>query len=124
MPVLCPSCRSPIDVQPSSSATEVVCTACGSSFRVDLTAETAAGTADWQRTLGRFELLRELGRGSFGTVYQARDPHLERTVALKVPRAGAIGDEHGRALREARSAAQLRHPGIVSVYEVNEADGG
>jgi serine/threonine-protein kinase len=66
-----------------------------------------------------------VGSGSFGSVYKARDIELDRWVAVKVPRAGSFGSgqERDRFLREARSAAQLRHPGIVSVHEVGEHDG-
>jgi WD40 repeat protein/tRNA A-37 threonylcarbamoyl transferase component Bud32 len=75
--------------------------------------------------LGRFEILLSLGRGAFGTVYKARDPELDRTVALKVPRADSVGtgEHRDRFLREARSAAQLRHPSIVPVHEVGQIDG-
>ena len=65
-------------------------------------------------------MLEQLGRGTFGTVYKARDPELERVVAIKVPRAGSFAtpEEEERFLREARAAAQLSHPGIVPVQEI------
>jgi WD40 repeat protein len=77
------------------------------------------------RTLGKFQLGELLGSGSFGAVYLARDCELDRTVAIKVPRAGFFPtpEEQDRFHREARSAAQLHHPGIVTVYEVGEARG-
>src|SRR5262249_20399473 len=60
--------------------------------------------------------------GAFGTVYKARDPSLDRVVAIKVPRAGSLATEEDRDrfLREARSVAQLRHAGIVPVHEVGQ----
>jgi WD40 repeat protein/tetratricopeptide (TPR) repeat protein/tRNA A-37 threonylcarbamoyl transferase component Bud32 len=66
-----------------------------------------------------------VGVGAFGTVYKARDPELDRTVAIKVPRAGNLGSsgDADRFLREARSVAQLRHPSIVPVYETGQSDG-
>jgi eukaryotic-like serine/threonine-protein kinase len=74
-----------------------------------------------QRRLGRYVLLEEIGSGSFGTVHKALDSELRRTVALKVPHRGGLTD--ARFLREARSAAALRHPGIVAVYDAGQADG-
>jgi eukaryotic-like serine/threonine-protein kinase len=76
--------------------------------------------------LDRFELQAELGVGSFGYVFRAWDPQQERTVALKVQRAGSFAtrEESLRFLREARSAARLKHPAIVSIYETGQtADG-
>ena len=77
------------------------------------------------RRLGRYELIEEIGRGSFARVYRASDPALQRPVAVKVLRGEFAGDARmaARAYHEARSAAQLRHPGIVTVYEVGEEDG-
>lgn len=77
------------------------------------------------RRLGKFELLEEIGLGSYGAVYKARDTELDRLVAIKVPRAGGNSsqEEIERFLREARSAAQLRHPGIVALYDVGQFEG-
>jgi formylglycine-generating enzyme required for sulfatase activity/tRNA A-37 threonylcarbamoyl transferase component Bud32/DNA-directed RNA polymerase subunit RPC12/RpoP len=69
--------------------------------------------------IGRFELKTTLGKGSFGKVYRAYDPVLDREVALKVPHAGTLENQTAaqRFLREAKAAAQLRHPHIVPVYD-------
>lgn len=74
--------------------------------------------------LDRFELRSELGVGSFGYVFKAWDPRLERLVALKVQRAGSLAsrEEAERFLREARSAAHLKHPSIVSLYETGQTE--
>jgi WD40 repeat protein len=74
------------------------------------------------KNLGRFEIRRELGRGSFGIVYLAYDPGLGREVALKIPRADALAglDLRQRFQREARAAAGLDHPNLVPVYEAGE----
>jgi len=73
----------------------------------------------------RFRLLAELGRGSAATVYRARDEELGREVALKILHPQFYGDAHAAAraafFAEARIAASLRHPGIVAVYDVDEA---
>jgi hypothetical protein len=74
--------------------------------------------------LGRFELEAELGVGSFGYVFRARDTALNRTVALKVQRAGSFAsdEEVQRFLREARAVAQLKHPSIVSLYDTGHTE--
>src|SRR6516225_2946241 len=71
------------------------------------------------RRLGRFEVLEELGRGTFGVVFRCRDAELGRTVAVKVPRPGALAstEDEERFLGEARSLASLRHPSIVPLHE-------
>ena len=75
--------------------------------------------------MGKYELLEELGRGGFATVYKARDPSLDRAIALKVLHAGYAGrsDVVPRFLDEARRAASLRHDGIVRIYDVGEVKG-
>jgi WD40 repeat protein/serine/threonine protein kinase len=81
----------------------------------------ASSVLPWN-TLGRFQIRRELGRGSFGIVYLAYDPGLGREVALKIPRADALADpdQRHRFQREARAAAGLDHPNLVPVYETGE----
>jgi serine/threonine protein kinase len=75
--------------------------------------------------IGRFSLLREIGSGGMGTVFAAYDEQLDRKVALKILRKPRAGSERQRnqILREARAAARVAHPCVVSVYEVSEADG-
>jgi serine/threonine protein kinase len=79
-----------------------------------------ATTVHELRLLGRFQLLQEVGHGGFGTVWKARDTLLDRVVALKVPHPGSLSvpAHRERFEREVRAAAQLRHPGIVRLYEV------
>lgn len=76
--------------------------------------------------IGRFEVSRLLGRGGMGTVYQARDPELDREVAIKVARVDGTdpAEMHRRLQREARAVATLDHPGIVPVYEIGTTDQG
>jgi tetratricopeptide (TPR) repeat protein len=73
--------------------------------------------------IGRFTIIRELGRGGFGVVFLARDPALHREVALKVPHAHALVDPvlRDRFRREALAAAGLDHPNLVPVFEVDDA---
>ncbi|MCG6874064.1 MAG: serine/threonine protein kinase [Betaproteobacteria bacterium] len=76
------------------------------------------------RTLGRYVLQEEIGRGSMGTVFKASDPMIERTVAIKTINALQIQDgsvePRRRFLREAKAAGRLSHPCIVTIYDVGE----
>jgi serine/threonine-protein kinase len=78
-------------------------------------------------TLGRYQIVSQLGRGAMGTVYRALDPAIERTVAIKTLNPD-LPDENmaevkERFLREAKSAGKLNHPNVVTVYDVGEAGG-
>lgn len=77
---------------------------------------------DGPEKIGRYEVLRLLGEGAFGRVYEAHDPQLERRVAIKVAKAISGATQVKRFLREARAAAQLRHPNIIPVFEYGQID--
>ena len=74
--------------------------------------------------IGRYEILDELGQGAMGTVYRARDPLIERTVAIKTVSIALLqqegADAESRFLREAQSAGRLSHPNIVTIYDVGK----
>jgi hypothetical protein len=87
---------------------------------------TVTAPADnWNRHLGDYQLLREIGRGGMGVVYEAEQLSLGRRVALKVLPFAAVMDEKQRIrfTNEARAAAQLNHPNIVPVYGVGNERG-
>ena len=77
--------------------------------------------------LGRYEILGELGRGAMGVVYRARDPIIDRVVALKTINlaltGAALASFEERFFQEARSAGRLNHPNIVTIYDAGKADG-
>ncbi|HMF17611.1 MAG TPA: serine/threonine-protein kinase, partial [Gemmataceae bacterium] len=77
--------------------------------------------------IGRYRILEWLGSGGMGTVYRAHDPHLDREVALKVPRLEPLWDDRAlavqRFLREARAAAGVRHPHVCPIYDAGEQAG-
>jgi len=72
--------------------------------------------------IGRYEIREQLGEGAFGIVFRAFDPQLSREVALKVakPEQLSTPERRARFIREARSAANLRHPNIVQVFEASQ----
>ena len=80
---------------------------------------TAPHEGESRKRIGRFEMMDVLGEGSFGTVYRAYDPLLDRDTALKVLRPSVSSKVSlDRILAEAKASASLRHPNIVGVYEV------
>jgi serine/threonine protein kinase len=82
-------------------------------------------TVEASQRISHYDLKRELGRGGMGVVFEARDRTLDRTVALKVllPELAADPSFELRFLREARAAAKLSHPGLVTIYEADRWQG-
>ncbi|TWU00354.1 Serine/threonine-protein kinase PknB [Botrimarina colliarenosi] len=112
----CPQCQSRVDLSVDSQLDEITCGACGSAFGLLGSGAEADAVAP---RVGRFLLRERLGIGAFGAVWRARDPELDRDVAIKLPRRGGLAPYEAELFfREARAAAQLAHPGIVSVHEV------
>lgn len=134
--VRCPACGRGLQIKERLAGRSIECPACHAPFVVPAGASGHEGDSDpplgqnaspkpaseeaARRQMGRFQILAALGQGGFGTVYRAHDPVLDREVALKVPRPGTAGAE--RLIFEARAAAPLRHPNLVTVYEAG-ADG-
>ncbi len=120
----CPHCHDAIQMVEESPSDELVCPTCGSSFRLE-DDQTNSWSQERLPRVGKFELLERIGRGTFGTVYRAKDTELDRLVAVKMPRSGSFAtkEDEDRFVREGRSVAQLRHPGIVPVYEVGRSGG-
>jgi serine/threonine protein kinase len=116
--IRCPLCHEPLQIEADQSLDDIPCRACNGRFSLagddpDLKAQEPL------TKIAHFELLQRLGMGSFGTVWKARDAKLERTVALKIPRRGNLNPAQVEEfLHEARVAARLRHPHIVSVHEI------
>jgi serine/threonine protein kinase len=84
-------------------------------------------TAESQR-IGRYVIYRKLGNGAMGTVYEALDPRLARRIALKTINVEGLSGGGEQFLKnrlriEARAASALSHPGIVTIYDIDEADG-
>jgi WD40 repeat protein/Flp pilus assembly protein TadD len=122
MRIICPHCSSPIELAADQTPEDPACPPGGST--VPETRQLAPPRAPPGRRLGRLELRERVGAGSFGDVWKAYDPELGRVVAVKIPTTGHLTPkEQERFVREGRSAAQLRHPGIVTVHEAGYEGG-
>ncbi|WAS99166.1 serine/threonine-protein kinase [Nannocystis punicea] len=97
--------------------------ACVACFEVLAALSAAAPVAGPSGAAGRYSIERVRGSGAMGVVYEAHDPVLDRTVAVKVLRADLQPTEQRRLrlLREAQSLARIDHPNVVSVYDAGEA---
>ncbi|HQS57467.1 MAG: serine/threonine protein kinase [Gallionellales bacterium 35-53-114] len=74
------------------------------------------------KLIGRFEVIKELGRGAQGVVYLARDPRLDRQVAIKTLRTSSVAQSDG-LLREAKTVSNLQHPNIIPLYDLGSDEG-
>jgi serine/threonine-protein kinase len=86
----------------------------------------AVNLQEQTQLLGRYELLSELGQGAMGVVYKARDPVLDRVVAIKtinltLPK-DEIAEYEARFYQEARAAGGLNHPNIVTIYDIGKSE--
>lgn len=146
--VRCTSCRTHLGVKEDAVGKQVRCPYCADEFPVEIVlfvsstpedaieidaAENAAreveesldhealesrNSPESNNTFGRFSLEQLLGEGTYGKVYRAYDPVLDRHVAIKIPKlAGDDARRQERFLREAKAAARLRHANIVGVHE-------
>jgi len=136
MQALCPRCLKPLEIPPDGTEPRCRCLECGLTIALqqEVTLEAKepepdpnrpAPKRDELRNIGRFQIVRWIGRGGFGTVFEAYDPELDRMVALKVPRLELpeSATEFQRFTREARNASQLHHPTIVPIFDLCKVDG-
>jgi serine/threonine protein kinase len=121
----CPTCQAPLDPRVLGG----LCPRCMSDLVLGDTDAPAKGSGTGSGLpigqLGDYELIEEIGRGGMGIVYRARQPSLERWVALKLMHSNRLPNREleQRFLREARLAASLRHPGIVAIYDLGKIEG-
>jgi serine/threonine protein kinase/predicted ATPase len=131
MPIPCPNCRKPVE---ASGLKEITCPDCGHGFHPDTdptvdereaNTQTFPQVSEQAETVGPYRLLRRLGQGGMGIVYEALDTRLHRLVALKFVPEGAVKDSQRleRFRREAIAASTLNHPNICTVFDVGEHHG-
>lgn len=119
--VRCPHCHDRLELSEAEPFSEIDCPRCGNRF--DFIGNAPLDETSSGKTIAHFELLKRVGIGQYGTVWKARDFELDRNVAVKIPRSHHVdGEDIDLFLREARAAAQVRHPNIVAVYEVGRED--
>src|SRR5215467_14620750 len=101
----CPVCGAAINTSEAEPLTRVGCPSCGQETRVE-------------RAFDHFEIVETLGVGGMGTVYKARDTHLDRFVALKLLRRDLSGqkDHASRFQHEARIAGSVNHPNVIQIF--------
>lgn len=106
--IRCPHCHNTVDVESDGNlSADIACRTCGSSFNLlDDTGATYKPVA--VKSVGHFELIDEIGKGAFGSVWKARDTQLDRIVAVKIPRKESLTREEAELfLREARATARI-----------------
>lgn len=113
----CPNCHKSVVVGELSSFQDFVCDDCGNPFGL-ISNDSALSP---NRLIAHFLLIEQIGMGGFGSVWKAHDTKLDRLVAVKIPRQDTLlSTDVDQFLREARAAAQVDHPNIVSVHEVGK----
>ncbi len=108
----CPACGTPIDSSGCEPLERVLCRRCGQKMLV-------------HRSFDHFEVVETLGVGGMGTVYKARDTHLDRYVALKLLRRDLGSEENpdARLQEEARISASVNHPNVVQIFSLGTDHG-
>ena len=120
--VRCPHCHAGVELEILDNFKQVACPFCSESFRIVQRLDRSTPVR-----IGKYELVEKIGMGGYGTVWQARDTELERDVAVKIvhrqtePMVIEQALSAGPEILEAKIAAKLQHPNIVSVLDFGRA---
>jgi tetratricopeptide (TPR) repeat protein len=123
-PLQCVSCQANYQVVDYDPKKKYLCKKCTGpllppgQIKSDIPEEVTKASQNEKNVLGKYVAVKELGRGGMGAVYKAWDQPLKRWVAIKVLLGTGAKDEIARFRREAQTAAALRHPNIVGIFEV------
>jgi tetratricopeptide (TPR) repeat protein/predicted Ser/Thr protein kinase len=127
-PLQCGSCNAAYQVLDYDPAKRYLCKKCTGALVPpgqlvsDTPEEVTQAATNPKNVIGKYIVVKELGRGGMGAVYKAWDQQLKRWAALKVLMGTGAKDEIARFRREAQTAAALRHPNIVGIYEVTSVE--
>jgi len=121
----CPICQVRIGVPVRLCGKRARCPKCAQVIPVPVHHPSEAIDLFVGRQLGPYKLLRRLGRGGRGVVYEAEEAKIRRMVAVKIlaPEIVAAAESLERFVREAQSAARIEHPNVITIYTVGEQDG-
>ena len=125
-PLECSHCGAAYSILKFDPKKKYICKKCAGlllppeTIRAEVPEEVRQASQNPKNVLGKYVVVKELGRGGMGAVYKAWDSVLKRWVAIKVLMGTGGEEELARFRREAQTAAALRHPNIVGIYEVNE----
>ena len=124
MDVRCPHCASVFELGEETEYNDVSCPSCTTSFSLIPSSDGESTSETFRvKRINQYDVIQVLGAGRFGRVVKAYDSELDRMIAIKLPHRDQLtSTEIEIFFREARSASQLNHPNVITVFEVGQFD--